>query len=595
MATAKTSQSKSTCPTVSIAVNSSSVDGDTQKYSYALKYNTYGYTVSSSKKQTVKASIGGTTVYSGSIATSGKSGYTIKTGSITKSKAHSASTLAIKITIYWDDVYWGGVKLGTRSGSSSISLPKKTSYTVSYNANGGSGAPSASTKWYGETLTLSTTAPTRTGYTFRGWSTSSSATSATWAKGGSYTANASDVLYAVWTANTYTVTLNANGGSGGTASITKTYGKNVTLPSAANSPKKTNYTFLGWSTSKSATSASWAAGATYSTNITTNTTLYAVWKLAYIAPKISGLKCYRCDANGNSADEGTYGHVEFTWSVDRTIDTSNGMASLAITANGATVWTAEEGIGQTSGTVSEVISGFDTETEYTITVTLNDSYAYGTPKSENGFIDSAIYTIDVLKGGKGMAFGKIAENEGYLDSAWNVVMDRTKTIYGRTTNNDLYSVFTPMNSSDNTIIGYGHYAKSYGNTIIYGNEVYIIPKTAGQSIRPYYRKGDSLAIAWNGAGYVTSGGYGVRFCITLDKPVVGVSAVAGESTDGFMIRQDGKYLYGGTSSARVKTGKIACYLRDCSIIYVDVTFPNNTNVTNNDTLGIAWDGTLTFS
>lgn len=71
-------------------------------------------------------------------------------------------------------------------------------YTVSYNANGGSGAPSAQTKTYGQTLTLSSTVPTRAGYTFQGWATSSTATTANYSAGGSFTINATTTLYAVW-------------------------------------------------------------------------------------------------------------------------------------------------------------------------------------------------------------------------------------------------------------------------------------------------------------------------------------------------------------------------------------------------------------
>ena len=50
-------------------------------------------------------------------------------------------------------------------------------------------------------IKLSTTVPTRTNYTFLGWSTSSSATSATYAAGGTYTFSANTVLYAVWKPN----------------------------------------------------------------------------------------------------------------------------------------------------------------------------------------------------------------------------------------------------------------------------------------------------------------------------------------------------------------------------------------------------------
>lgn len=148
-------------------------------------------------------------------------------------------------------------------------------YTVSYNANGGTGAPSSQTKTHNVTLTLRTTTPTRSGYTFKGWSTSSSATTATYSAGGSYTANASATLYAVWQANpiTYTVSYNANGGSGAPSSQTKT--QNVTLTLSSTKPSRSGYTFQGWSTSSTATSPIYYAGGSYTANA--SATLYAVW------------------------------------------------------------------------------------------------------------------------------------------------------------------------------------------------------------------------------------------------------------------------------------------------------------------------------
>ena len=74
-------------------------------------------------------------------------------------------------------------------------------YTVSFNANGGTGAPSAQTKTYGQTLTLSSTRPTKSGYTFKGWGTSSTTETVSYQPGGSYTANAAITLYAVWVKN----------------------------------------------------------------------------------------------------------------------------------------------------------------------------------------------------------------------------------------------------------------------------------------------------------------------------------------------------------------------------------------------------------
>ena len=76
-------------------------------------------------------------------------------------------------------------------------------YSVSYSANGGSGAPATQTKTYGVDLTLSTVQPTRSGYDFMGWATSSSSTSVSYAPGDNYADNADTTLYAVWQLTNY--------------------------------------------------------------------------------------------------------------------------------------------------------------------------------------------------------------------------------------------------------------------------------------------------------------------------------------------------------------------------------------------------------
>ena len=167
------------------------------------------------------------------------------------------------------------------SASKTFTLVVETSapvtYTVSYSANGGSGAPSSQTKTYGETLTLSATIPTRTGYTFVGWATSSSAASAQYQPGGGYTANAGVTLYAVWAVKTYTISYNANGGSGAPSSQTKTH--NVALTLSGTVPTRSGYTFQGWATSSTATSATYQPGGSYTAN--SGATLYAVWTQPY--------------------------------------------------------------------------------------------------------------------------------------------------------------------------------------------------------------------------------------------------------------------------------------------------------------------------
>lgn len=159
------------------------------------------------------------------------------------------------------------------SGTGTISFDIKRVYDVIYNANGGNGAPAVQEKIYGTSLTLSETKPTRSGYTFLGWSTSSTSTSASYQSGGSYTANANATLYAVWSANSYTISYNANGGTGAPSSQTKAHG--ITLTLRTSTPTRSGYTFLGWSTSNTSTSVSYQPGGRYTGNV--NVTLYAVW------------------------------------------------------------------------------------------------------------------------------------------------------------------------------------------------------------------------------------------------------------------------------------------------------------------------------
>lgn len=90
-----------------------------------------------------------------------------------------------------------GFAAGTSRSDLRISVPPLPSHTVSYNANGGSGAPGNQTKWWGEVLTLSNTRPTRANHTFLGWATSANGAVA-YQPGGRYGADNNNTLYAVW-------------------------------------------------------------------------------------------------------------------------------------------------------------------------------------------------------------------------------------------------------------------------------------------------------------------------------------------------------------------------------------------------------------
>ena len=147
----------------------------------------------------------------------------------------------------------------TVSGDRSVKAQwSENSYTLTYNNNGGSGC-SSKTSYYGYAWgTLCT--PTRTGYTFTGWSDSSGSISSSTVCYGNRSVTAN------WSVNSYTLTYDNNGGSG-CSSKSGTYGS--TWGSLC-TPTRAGHTFLGWY--------SGSTQVTSSTTITGNRTVTANWK-----------------------------------------------------------------------------------------------------------------------------------------------------------------------------------------------------------------------------------------------------------------------------------------------------------------------------
>lgn len=144
-------------------------------------------------------------------------------------------------------------------------------YTVSYNLNGGSGSFSSVEQNYNTSFTVSSTKPTRTGYTFAGWKQSDTGT--TIQPGSTFNIPANNVtLTAQWTINKYTVSYSLNGGSGTFNAVEQNYNTSFTVSSTK--PTRSNYTFAGWK--RSDTGAIVQAGGTF-TIPANNVTLTAQW------------------------------------------------------------------------------------------------------------------------------------------------------------------------------------------------------------------------------------------------------------------------------------------------------------------------------
>lgn len=149
-----------------------------------------------------------------------------------------------------------------------------TSYTVSFSANGGTGAPAAQTKTAGVNLTLTSATPTRDGYNFVTWNTEQDGSGTDYSPGGTYSTDASVVLYAQWALKTYTVSYNANGGTGAPSEQTKTHGQTLTLTNST--PTWSGHTFVKWNTAANGTGTDYSSGGSYTANA--DVVLYAQWQ-----------------------------------------------------------------------------------------------------------------------------------------------------------------------------------------------------------------------------------------------------------------------------------------------------------------------------
>lgn len=382
-------------------------------------------------------------------------------------------------------------------------FPVYTKYTISYNANGGSGAPSSQTKYKAYSIPLSLTVPTRSGYTFKGWSTSAGG-SVKYAAGATFSTDANTTLYAVWQANTYTITYDSNGG-GFSTSASVTYNTQFTPVQ----PKRTGYTLLGWATSRDGSVvykvdgtkytytnvgnmtlyAVWsinrytltydANGGTgapdpvtevYSMNLlldtieperqfyrfdgwattktgsaqyqpgvrfimpAADTTLYAVWTYVYTEPRIIDFAAWRCTEDGTASDNGTYCRVEFDWStcdVKDSIGADYPVKTLTVSVAGSSDSpTFSQATYKAS--YSHIFSGID-ETEHYATVNISD----GVNTTEaNRYLPANNYWIDCSPEG-GVAVGGVASAKEQFRCYNGAQFDSGVNVSGTTTSNAL--------------------------------------------------------------------------------------------------------------------------------------------------------------
>lgn len=312
-------------------------------------------------------------------------------GSTSWARTTSAQTKTVTCTLTLAN---GNTSVATVS----VPVPALASYAVTYNANGTnvSNLPSNQTKYYNTSLTLSGTVPTRTGYTFLRWNTNASGTGTNYNPSQAYTGNSALTLYAIWQPYTYTVSYNANGGSGSVASQTKTYDVPLTLASGGFA--RSLHTLTGWNTQADGLGTPYALGGTYSAEA--NVTLYAVWHLDYIKPVITNFVAFRSDSGGNADDAGQYIHIAFDY-VGGTVDGGSTYIppEVKITIDGTQKYDTVQSSG--TGSFSQTFGTYSENTSWDVDVKLFDSnLPSGTTVSVQ--IPSATFPLDILGDGSAM-------------------------------------------------------------------------------------------------------------------------------------------------------------------------------------------------
>ena len=244
----------------------------------------------------------------------------------------------------------------------------------------------------------------RTGYTFTGWNTLENGSGTAYSDGASISNLTADLLlYAQWSANTYTVTFDGNGStSGTTASVSVTYDAG-SVALTANGFSKTGYSFAGWNTQADGEGTAYADGQEVS-NLTSSLTLYAQWTA----------DTYVVSFDGNGSTSGTTDSVSVTYDAGPVQLTSNGFSRTGYTFSGWNTQADGTGTSYSDGdSVSNLLSDLTLYAQWaadTYTVTFDG----------NGSISGSIPSVSVTYGaGEVTLPANGFTKTGYTFTGWN--------------------------------------------------------------------------------------------------------------------------------------------------------------------------------
>lgn len=384
---------------------------------------------------------------------------------------------------------------GSYSAASDLTLYpvwSANTYTITYKAGtSGTGSDITQTFVYGNTATLrDATAPiTRDGYSISGWSTTNGG-SQTNALSGSYSSASNLILYPVWSANSYNVTYDEQGGSSVTDATYQTAG-NLALPGT---PTRNGYTFRGWYNASTGGTKLGNASATINPTTTADITIYAQWTAID----------YSVTYNNNNATGGSVPSDVTVYHYGDNVAVRGNTGNLSLEGYSFGGWTTTQnsGTAYNSGEVL-VISGnltfYVKWSANTYTVTYDTNGASGSP---------SVSTKSYTTGGTAITHPTVGSmaRTGYTFGGWSETANGAALTGTYTTAADktLYAVWTI------------------------------------KSINVTYAKGEASSSTVNTFPSNTSGNYGTR--ITLSSSVSSLVTISG-ATNRFVGWSDGTSIY----------------------------------------------------
>ena len=298
-------------------------------------------------------------------------------------------------------------------------------YSIVFNANSGLGLMGNQTITHGVATNLNANLYSRANYVFYRWATAADGTGTTYNNLAEITLTAGTTLYAQWTANTYVVTFNYNGGDGGESTATASFttaGAPITLPV----PTKTGFTFAGWHSDAALTTAIGSGGGSGSyspTGAVLSLNAYAKWTAIN----------YTFTYNSNSSDSGNV-PTESSKQITQTATVKANTGSLVRAGYTFSGWnTASDGTGTNylSGSLFTVGSAnvilYAKWSANTYTVTYNTNGGTGNAQRSSSNVTSDTYTTDsspVVFPGVGTL-----TRSGYTFGGWNTSAAGTGTNY----------------------------------------------------------------------------------------------------------------------------------------------------------------------